>query len=323
MAKEKVFKNKTDSIRISNKPDIKKISEEKQATVTLINSKTLNQPVEVTVTGIEPVNSNSETVMTPVSHYHGWKIVIPREMFLTPSALASPDIKNEADVTARLYRYNSAQIDIIPIKFDEKNKICIASRVEGMKQRCEEMWFAKNIIGDEEDYLIQEDSRVEARVVNVVRGAVFIEVFGVETGIPAKDVAWYRIENCRDKYKTGDTVYVIIKSLQRDEELRTVSFQASIKDAYADPRILAYTRYVKGGIYEGKVTMINTNVDKKSGAFIRLGKDEEDKIDVYCSYPDTVEPHVGDTVSVGISYKDETTKRIWGNILHIDRQSDR
>ena len=70
--------------------------------------------------------------------------------------------------------------------------------------------------------------------------------------------------------------------------------------------------------------MINTNPEKteQSGAFVRLGIDEEDKIDVYCKYPKGVNPVIGDTVTVGISDKDPEALRIWGNILHIDRQED-
>lgn len=322
----KSFKNKKGSIRISNEAPEKKMSEEKKAAATLLNSKTQQQPLEVTVTGIEPVkpNESAQAVMMPVCMYHGWKIIIPRDQFIPAYSIRPEDIKTEEDLTKRIFRYNSAKIDIIPTNFYPSIRACIASRVLGMQKKCEEMWFAVNKKNGKSDYLIQPGARVEARIVNAVRGAVFIEVFGVESVVLAQEVAWYRLDNCRNKYKSGDTTFAIIEEIQRDEELKTVEYKASIKKAYQDPRKNAFTRYVRGGVYEGRVTMINTDPEKteQSGAFVRLGRDEEDKIDVYCKYPKGVEPLIGDTVTVGISDKDVDTYRIWGNILHIDRQTD-
>lgn len=321
----KKFKNKKGSIRISSDAPQRQMSPEKLAAATLLNAKTQQQPLEVTITGIEPVkpNASAEAVMMPVCTYHGWKIIIPRDQFLPAASIRPEDIKTEEDLTKRIYRYNSAKIDIIPIAFYPDMMACIASRTAGMQKTCEKMWFATNRKGDKEDWLIKPGSRVEARIVNVVRGAVFIEVFGVESVVLAQDVAWYRIDNCRDKYRSGMTTYVVIESVERDEELKTVSFKASIKKAYADPRLNAFKRYVRGGVYEGVVTMINTDPAKteRSGAFVRLGLNEEDKIDVYCKYPKNVNPVIGDRVTVGISDKDVESLKIWGNILHIERQS--
>lgn len=323
MAKQ--FKNKSGSIRISSEAPQRQMSPEKLAAAALLNSKTQKQPLEVTITGIEPVkpNASAEAVMMPVCMYHGWKIIIPRDQFLPVASIRPEDIKTEEDLTKRIYRYNNAKIDIIPLAFYPDMRACIASRIDGMQKKCEEMWFATNKKKGQEEWLITPGSRVEARIVNVVRGAVFIEVFGVESVVLAQDVAWYRIDNCRDKYRSGMSTYVIIESIERDEELRTVSFKASIKKAYADPRLNAFKRYVRGGVYEGIVTMINTDPSKteQSGAFVRLGLDEEDKIDVYCKYPKNVNPNIGDRVTVGISDKDTETLRLWGNILHIERQS--
>ena len=322
----KSFNNKKGSIRISPDKPQKRMSEEKLAAATLLNSKTQKQPLEVTVTGIEPVkpNASAPAVMMPVCMYHGWKIIIPRDQFIPAASIRPEDIQTEEDLTKRIFRYNSAKIDIIPTNFYPSIQACIASRILGMQKKCEEMWFAVNKKNGTSDYLIQPGSKVEARIVNVVRGAVFIEVFGVESVVLAQEVAWYRIDNCRNKYKSGDTTFVIIEEVKRDEELKTVSYKASIKKAYSDPRKNAFTRYVRGGVYEGRVTMINTDPEKteQSGAFVRLGRDEEDKIDVYCKYPKGVNPEIGDTVTVGISDKDPEALRIWGNILHIDRQTD-
>ena len=313
-------------IRIAPGPAERRMSPEKLAAATLLNSKTQQQPLEVTITGIEPVkpNATAEAVMMPVCMYHGWKIIIPREHFFPAASLRPEDIDSDEELTKRIFRYNNAKIDIIPLAFYTDLQAVIASRVLGMQKKCEEMWFQKVKTGKTEDYLIKKGSRVEARIVNVVRGAVFIEIFGVESIVLAPDVAWYRIDNCRDKYKSGMTTFVTIEEVQRDEELKTVSYKASIKNAYSDPRLNAFKRYVRGGVYEGRVTMINTDPEKteRSGAFVRLGKDEEDKIDVYCKYPKAVEPVIGDTVTVGISDKDPETLRIWGNILHIDRQNE-
>lgn len=322
----KTFNNKTGSITIDSKIPEPKTTHEDLGITALMNSKTQNQPIEITITGIEPVKLNRDAapVMMPVSMYHGYKIIIPREHFI-PIESYGEDIKTEEDLTKRIFRYNSAKVDIIPQSFIPASKVCVASRIEAMKIKKDEMWFALNRKADgTTEYLLQPGSKVEARVINAVRGAVFIEIFGVESAVLAKNVAWYRIDNCRNKYKSGDTVFVILNNVIRDEELKTVTYEASIKDAYPDPRDNAFARYVRGGVYEGRVTMLNTNpeITDRSGAFVRLGRDEEDKIDVYCNYPKGVLPIIGDYVTVGIQDKDPNTKRIWGNILHIERQHE-
>lgn len=305
-------------IRISEEPQKKEMSATQIAAADLLNAKTQNQPLTMHVTGIEPIKTKEGggTEMMPVCMYHGWKIVIPRSEFMTTASLVT--VESADELTNRIYRYNGAEIDIIPLAFMVDDQVCVASRKKAMEVKMRDFWFKK----EGKEYILQPGRKVEARVVNVVRGAVFIEVFGVETGVRAAEVAYYRIDNCRKKYKAGDKVFVIIKEVERDEELQSIKFEASIKEAQSDPRQTAFQRYVRGGVYDGVVTMINTNPEKtdRSGAFVRLGKDEEDRIDVYCRYPKGVNPLIGDRVSVGINDKDLANLRIWGNILHIERQ---
>lgn len=320
---EKIFENKVGDITInSNGNEVEKKSED-FGIISLMNAKTQRQPLELTITGIEPVktSADSEAVMMPVSMYYGWKVIIPREEFV-PIESYGNDVKSEEDLTKRIFRYNSAKVDVIPKTFLPEAKICIASRTEAMRIKKNEMWFALNKLQDgNTEFLLTPGKRVEARVINSVRGAVFIEIFGVESAVLAKNVAWYRIENCRDKYRSGDTVFVILTKVTRDEELKTVTYEASIKNAYPDPRENAFNRYIRGGVYEGRVTMVNNNpsISTKSGAFVRLGRDEEDRIDVHCNYPKGVIPMIGDIVTVGIIDKDEEKKWLWGNILHVER----
>ena len=257
--------------------------------------------------------------------YYDWKIVIPRQEFLDASMLYIQD-ENGSAVDRRIMTSIGAEVDIVPTNFivdPEKPdlRLCVASRLKAMEIRKEEMWFAKNIVGSNTDYLLVPGKYAEARVVGVVKGAVFIELFGVESVVRSKDVSYSRIENCKSKFKPGDKTRIVIKNVNRDEETKEVSFEASIKEAYPDPRKAAFKRYVKGGVYNGVVTMIGTDPEKDSRSYAFVKLDNSD-VDVYCAYPRIVLPQIGDRVTITITEKREDQLRMWGKIEHVDIQEN-
>ena len=325
-SRARTFVNKRDMIRIGRQAPERVMSERKKASAALLNSKTQNQPMPVTITGIEPIRKkDGSSIMMPVSMYYDWKIVIPRQEFLDASMLYIQD-ENGSAVDRRIMTSIGAEVDIVPTNFivdPEKPdlRLCVASRLKAMEIRKEEMWFAKNIVGSNTDYLLVPGKYAEARVVGVVKGAVFIELFGVESVVRSKDVSYSRIENCKSKFKPGDKTRIVIKNVNRDEETKEVSFEASIKEAYPDPRKAAFKRYVKGGVYNGVVTMIGTDPEKDSRSYAFVKLDNSD-VDVYCAYPRIVLPQIGDRVTITITEKREDQLRMWGKIEHVDIQEN-
>lgn len=320
----KRFRNKRGSIRIQDEAPERKLNAFNKAGAELLNSRTKNQPVTVRVDGIAPLEVNghdangneiTRSIMMPSCMYHGWQIIIPPSEFFAPFMLSQKEQLDDNELLKRMIGYRGAEIDIIPIEFQPKKHMVLASRVKAMETKRQQMWFATNIRNGKEDYLIQEGSRVEARVTGVVRGALFVEIFGAETGIRAEDVTYQRLKNLRDEFKPGDKFYVIVKNIKRDEELRDVVFEASLREAYPDPRRAAFNQYKVNGIYGGIISFIQYDPDKakKSGAFVQLNG-----IDCFCFYPDFKNPDIGDEVTIVIKGMDPQSMKMWGRIMHIE-----
>lgn len=263
----------------------------------------------------------------PVADYHGWKIIIPRTEFI-PDYVESTYPGEEQKDRENRYLYSAIGIkaDIIPQSFLPEQSICIASRLEAMQVKRDQYWFATESVKDRAtkevhmEYALREGKRIDdARVINVTRSAVFVEIYGVETIIPSREVSWIHIDNCKSMYAPGDTVSVILLDVDRDEETLDVTYHASIKDAYPDPREDAFRRVVRYGKYKGVVSMINfrPEVNTSSGAFVRL---MDSQTEVLCAYPREIPVEIGDNVTITITRKDEKTKRMWGKIDHLERK---
>lgn len=322
------------SLRVDSGVPERKLSDFEKASADLMNAKTNGEPITVTVAGVAPVKFEEGSAPTnhPVAFYPNvegkitgdtrqWMIFIPKSEFCDVSSLTPEERNNERSLDARCASYIGAEIDIIPLTFLAEQNIVIASRTAALEKKRKDFWFGREVrrSGDETD-LIKEGDRVEARVVVVNRASVVVEVFGAEARIPVDEVSYQRIQNCRGLFKPGEKVFVRIKSIRRDSGSGAVRFEASIKEAYRDPREVAMKRYIIGGKYKGVVAMLNHDPSKteQSGAFVRL----LGGVDVYCHYPKVGTIDIGSEVTLYIAGKDEEAKRMWGNIIHVENQDD-
>lgn len=295
-------------------------SKKQIAAAELINARDKKLPLEMVVTSVEPVSLNGQKGWGVAGFYGDWKIIIPLMQYFSPDMLNNIE---RFDVKALRQRANynkRAFVDFIPIAFfPEKNSV-IASRTMAMEVKKLSTWFnSKNIVRGEVRDFIEEGSIVEARVVSSSMTYVNVEVFGVEVGIPAKDVTYLKTINLKDEYKPGDTVRVVIRDIEKDEDLKTVHFKASIKDAYRDPRIDAYNCIVRNGSYLGTVTYLNTSFKDSRGNDSRpwcIVKIEGIDAEVYCNLKERIVRR-GDLVDFYVVNKDEKTLRIWGDISHV------
>lgn len=319
----KTFRGNRKTITISTeRDDERKLNAFKQTAADLMGSYSKKIPVEVTIDGIEPVMmGNAGTEMVPVANVNGWKVMIPIREFLT---------KDEAEretMRIRLFGTPGATVDVIPYspgKGPDGKKInpfmkmngqyvVIASRLRAMEIKKRQFWFGVNESGN--DYVFKEGLRVESRVVFVMRNFIIVEAFGVETKIEARDISYNRISDCQEMFSVGEKVMVRITDVKRDENTGRVEFSASVKDAYRDPRVDAFRKYVRGGVYKGVIAYMPTNAteDPNPYCLVRL-----DGIDVYCPYPDKLGLKLGDKADVAITYKNEDSLRIFGRVKHYD-----
>ena len=65
-------------------------------------------------------------------------------------------------------------------------------------------------------YRIYEGRIVQARVIAVAEKVIRVEVFGVETSILARDLAWDWIGDAHERFSVGDEVLVRILSVRRN-----------------------------------------------------------------------------------------------------------
>jgi small subunit ribosomal protein S1 len=109
---------------------------------------------------------------------------------------------------------------------------------------------------------LKEGMRVKGTVTSIQKFGAFIDVGGVEGLIPVSEIAWGRTENVGDALATGQTVEVVVKNL--DWENNKHSF--SLKDALPDPWQSAAQTWPVGTYQNGTVTRL-----APFGAFVALG----------------------------------------------------
>jgi small subunit ribosomal protein S1 len=142
-------------------------------------------------------------------------------------------------------------VDVKIIKFDrETGKLSLS-----LKQAMADPW-----VGAETKYAV--GSQVTGRVSRVEGFGAFIEVEeGVEGLLPVSEMSWQRIKHPSDAVKEGDTLRLVVISL--DPANRRMSF--SLKQAGPDPWANVNERYATDMVVSGTVTRV---VD--FGAFVEV-----------------------------------------------------
>jgi small subunit ribosomal protein S1 len=144
-------------------------------------------------------------------------------------------------------------------KFGEKGRSIVVSH----RAVAEEEKRAKR---EELKASLREGMTVAGTVTNIRDFGAFIDIGGVEGLLPISEAAWGRVEKITDVVTAGQTVEVIVKKL--DWENDRITF--SLRTATADPWSKAGTVYREGGTYAGRVARL-----APFGAFVTL----EDGID--------------------------------------------
>ena len=232
--------------------------------------------------------------------YHGvFKIVIPAEEMVDKPEEVEDRTLNESYhylVTRRL----GAEVDYVVNRIFYDEMIAFASRLDAMQIK------RKRFYRGGEGALVHEGVRAEARVVSVIRAGIFVDVFGVETFIPLRELSYQRIGNAMSQFKAGDRVIVKILSVE-NKDLNNIKIQASVKQASINPYDFALKKYSVGNRYVGTVSMVD-----KNGVFVAL----DGGVDCLCRFPARGRPMKGARATVQILGIDEKSNRIWGIITH-------
>lgn len=206
--------------------------------------------------GIEQLD-NRKTVA--VVDYKGFRVIIPiKEMMINLGR--SPSGQEYTDLMLRqnkiLGNMLGADIDFIVRGIDSKTRSVVASRKEAMLRKRQIFYLDTDAAGM---YRVYEGRIVQARVIAVAEKVVRVEVFGVETSILARDLAWDWIGDAHERFSVGDEVLVRILSVRRNS-LEDLGIKADIKSISENTDRDNLQKCRIQGKYAGRVTDVHKGV---------------------------------------------------------------
>lgn len=224
----------------------------------LIESQRSGRILTGTIQGVEQSADNPRHAFAVL--YHGeFKVIIPAAEAVEPPEDyrgRDPDEVLHYMLTKRL----GAEVDYIVKGIDPKSGIAAASRLEAMRARRKEMYFGTDRDGNNRIYA---GVCAEARVVSAIRAGIFIDLFGVESYIPLKELSYQRWMDAAAHFQPGQRILVKVLDVDRSDR-DNVRVSASVKQAGENPYEKALRRYSVGNRYVGTVSMVDVNVPTSS-----------------------------------------------------------
>lgn len=266
----------------------------------LVESQKTGRILTGTIQGVE--RSQPEKSLAVI--YHGaFKIIIPAE-----EAVELPqDRRGRSE--AELYNYMltkrlGAEVDYIIKGVEPQTGLAAGSRLEATAAKRREYYFGSARAGNPP---IHEGVCAEARIVSVIRAGIFVDLFGLETYIPLRELSYQRWMDAGLYFQAGQRVLVKVLEVDRADR-ENVRVTASVKQAGENPYEKTLWWYSVGSCYVGTVSMVDIN-----GVFVAL----DEGVDCLCSYPKRGRPPRGARVTVRILGINRESNRIGGAITHI------
>ena len=290
-------------VSIDDRPTVETDADKaRDALLDLVESFKTRRILTGTIQGVERPADNPSRSLAVL--YHGdFKVIIPAEEAVEP-----PDDfrgRDPGDVLHyMLTKRLGAEVDYIVKGIDGNADIAAASRLEAMAAKRREYYFGIDRDGNN---LLYSGICAEGRVVSVIRAGIFVDLFGVETYIPLRELSYQRMLDASANFQPGQRILVKILEIDRSD-WNHIRVSASIKQAGENPYEKALRRYSVGNRYVGTVSMVDT-----TGVFVAL----DGGIDCLCSYPKRGRPPRGARVTVRILGINHDSNRIWGAITHI------
>lgn len=262
--------------------------------------------------------------------YHPYQVFIPIEKFTDTDLEAmwkrftdNGSVKTLAEtIKTYLEARIGAEVDFIITNLPEDGALETAlfvggDRVEALRRKRIRFWYGTQKDGQP---LIREGDKAQARIVSVIRGGILIEIFGVETFIPARELSYTLIQDCKQHFSPGSPITVTITNIKRDEENDyAVHFNASAKLAMPDPRIAGMILYQPNGVYVGEIIYLSlpdeAHPNRTATVFVKF----QDGVQCACPFPNgSIPPQQGAKVFVRITVQDTEHRRLYGLITHVE-----
>ncbi|WP_291503091.1 S1 RNA-binding domain-containing protein [Acutalibacter sp.] len=268
----------------------------------LVESQKTGRILTGTLQGVERT-ANSKTSSMAVIYHGAFKVIIPAEEAVVPPEDTRGRSMDET-LNYMLTKRLGAEVDYIVKGIDQQSGLAVGSRLDAMAAKRREYYFGTDRDGNQRIY---SGVCAEARVVSVIRAGIFVDLFGLETYIPLRELSYQRWMDAGLYFQAGQRVLVKVLEVERSgrDNVRVV---ASVKQAGENPYEKALRMYSVDSCYVGTVSMVDVN-----GVFVAL----DGGIDCLCSYPKRGRPPRGARVTVRILGINHESNRIWGAITHI------
>lgn len=328
--REKVYNDgKGDILTIDADDKYKTLTEEERAERELIHSKSdANAVLSGKVISVKaPVRTfldgKPTLIVFAVVLYKGIKVYIPSNLFLE-----HPEDVADENLLSEMQKRIGSEIDFVTKYIEEGDREeipmkYVGSRVDAMAKKRQKYWYGKKRGKDGTQYRINPGDIVEARITAVYPRSISVEVFGSETNIFARELAYEYVTDARPMFLQGERIKVAITEVERDMSSEStnvrngkfnIRYSASVKATKKDPRKIHYNEYDINQTCTGIVTQVVADDT------LRFYVNVAGEIDVLCWMKEGVIllPEEGDQVSIKISRKYDDTQRFTGTITHVD-----
>lgn len=236
--------------------------------------------------------------------FHGdYKVVIMASMLVN----LPRDLRDQEPNSVYHYLLTKrigSEVDYVIKGIDPETGLAVGSRREAMETKRRFYYLNPTSQGT---YRIYTGLCCEARVMSVIPDGIFVELFGIDTYIPLRELSYTRLASAMGYYEPGDRVLVKIISIDR-EDPNKILVTASVKQVTANPLDKAIEKIEAGSSYAGTVTLADSQ-----GVFVALDMGAECR----CPYPLRARPPKGARVIVRVSGIDAEHRRVWGRITYV------
>ena len=261
-----------------------------------------------TLGGIERLEGGATIA---IIYYKNFRVVIPiTEMMIH---LIEDEAHNYGEISLRQNKIVNTmlgcEIDFIIKGLDSKTRSIAASRKDAMMKKRQIFYLDQDVSGNHKIY---EDRVVQARVIAVAAKVVRVEIFGVETSIPARDLSFDWLGDANERFHVGDHILVRILDVQA-EDPEHISVKADVKSVEGNTSKANMALCKVQGKYAGTVEDIH-----KGTVFVRLSIGVNA---IAHSCYDNRQIGKKDTVSFVVTHIDEERNVAVGIITRIIKQN--
>lgn len=243
-----------------------------------------------------------------VLHHGSIKVIIPAEAFRDEYPEYDPSRGyGSKKKMLKTFLDNSigAEIDYVVKKYDPESEIAIASRLDAMSE------IRSTFYRERKGHTaITAGTRVEGRIIAVIRSGAYVELKGVDTFVPNSELFHSRVFNAADKLYVSPEkkVFLVLSTEEADEKLQ---IKASLKQCSDNPMFKLYGQLVEQSVYGGRCTMFTTY-----GIYVTLTSGAQ----CLCAYPNKGQmPVMNSQVRVKISNVNVKKLEAYGYITRVDR----